>query len=275
MALGWNTGILVTSGHITQWITPEILLWSLKISLKDSFICHGRLTWKCECDLATPLAVLIKAVCGVCLLEIFAQSWPGIKGLSSGSQENSGLIPLHVPPQGTSVWRLCLCGDPSGSLYVCVRLHMHCDMGLLMVCVIVWERCRVCANALATLPSASKWSPWSLHFIILHGTCNAQGTSHASKHITDMFRTLFFQSAGAYYREGHSFFAITPAKTGSGLRVWSQAVWISGCLGGLAGVKAGWVLVNCAQVLQVLLCKCVTENDGTCVEQELVMWTQW
>lgn len=76
-----------------------------------------------------PPVVLIEAVCGACLLEIFAQSWPGIKSFSSGIQRKQRPDPLHVPPRGTTGWRLLLCGDPSGSLcvrvdHICIMLHV-------------------------------------------------------------------------------------------------------------------------------------------------------
>lgn len=97
---------------------------------------------------------------------------------------------------------------------------------------------RVCANALTSSPPASKRSRWSPHFIILHGPCDVQGASHASKHTPcTCWEPLFF---GGYQRGPPIFHcaSVTFVKPGSGLRECSQVVWMRAGLAGFVGVKA-------------------------------------
>lgn len=95
---------------------------------------------KLKRQLYCPPAVLIKTVCGACLVDIFAQTRQGIKGFSSGNQRKQIWSPPCLTAGQKWVVTVLMCGNQWVSVYVCmsdfirlrhrVKPHLHicaCD----------------------------------------------------------------------------------------------------------------------------------------------------
>ena len=86
----------------------------------------------------------MEAVRGACLPEIFAQTWPRIKGFSSGIQRKQRSDPPPCPTAGhervAAVFRVL---DPGGSESVCVCVCVCVCVYVCVVCMLHtcdWEK---------------------------------------------------------------------------------------------------------------------------------------
>lgn len=168
--------------------TPELLLLKSKDPLFFKYWTTG---WPWP-RLRLPTAVWMKAcvhrACQGYLLRIGL----GLRASLLGSRENGGLIPLRDPQVGGdrslllwSLWVMWLC-----------LLHDTCmfeTSGKVL---------RVCANALASSPPASKRSRWSPHFITLHGPAIFRGLHMLANTRHAHVGNLCFSAALAVLTEG-------------------------------------------------------------------------
>lgn len=155
--------------------------WSL---FKIQSPCVIKETWIWKCDSFSPSAVLIRAVRGACLVEIFAQTGPRIKGFSSGILRKQWADPLRVSPRSRSGWLLCCEWKPVGQ-FVCAQFRTHATHGwVTSVIVCTLKQCTFdfleCRNA-AFLFKATFWSPLLHHlnwpkWCSRHFTCKHRWT---------------------------------------------------------------------------------------------------